>query len=106
MKRGRSKTLPSSVPGHASDNASRQGQAEGQLFRRIEEPVCSCGNYPELKASEHLRGCRVRSTQLKTTSRTRGVNYNAVVRDFNTRVQSFPTNIIAGMFGFHARQFF
>jgi LemA protein len=32
--------------------------------------------------------------------------YNAVVRDFNTRVQSFPTNIIAGMFGFHARQFF
>jgi LemA protein len=29
-----------------------------------------------------------------------------VVRDFNTRVQSFPTNIIAGMFGFHTRQFF
>jgi len=28
------------------------------------------------------------------------------VRDYNTRVQSFPTNILAGMFGFSARQFF
>jgi len=32
--------------------------------------------------------------------------YNAVVRDYNTRVQSFPTNILAGMFGFQTRQFF
>ena len=32
--------------------------------------------------------------------------YNAVVRDFNTKIQSFPTNIMAGMFGFAARQFF
>jgi LemA protein len=29
-----------------------------------------------------------------------------VVRDYNTRVQSFPANIIAGMFGFQSRQFF
>ena len=32
--------------------------------------------------------------------------YNAVVRDLNTKIQSFPTNILAGMFGFSARQFF
>jgi LemA protein len=29
-----------------------------------------------------------------------------VVRDLNTRIQSFPTNIIAGMFNFQQRQFF
>jgi len=29
-----------------------------------------------------------------------------VIRDYNTRVQSFPINIIAGMFGFQSRQFF
>jgi LemA protein len=29
-----------------------------------------------------------------------------VVRDLNTKVQSFPTNLIAGMFGFTQRQFF
>ena len=29
-----------------------------------------------------------------------------MVRDLNTKVQSFPTNIIAGMFGFQQRQFF
>jgi LemA protein len=32
--------------------------------------------------------------------------YNAVVRDFNTKIQQFPTNIIAGMFSFTAREFF
>ena len=32
--------------------------------------------------------------------------YNAVVRDLNTKIQSFPTNILAGMFGFTPRQFF
>jgi LemA protein len=32
--------------------------------------------------------------------------YNAVVRDLNTKIQSFPTNILAGMFGFSQRQFF
>ena len=32
--------------------------------------------------------------------------YNAVVRDYNTRIQSFPANMLAGAFGFTARQFF
>jgi LemA protein len=32
--------------------------------------------------------------------------YNAVVRDYNTKVQSFPSNIVAGMFNFPPRQFF
>ncbi len=32
--------------------------------------------------------------------------YNAVVRDLNTKIQSFPTNILAGMFGFQQKQFF
>jgi len=31
--------------------------------------------------------------------------YNAVVRDLNTKIQSFPTNILAGMFGFQQKQF-
>ena len=32
--------------------------------------------------------------------------YNAVVRDFNTKIQTFPSNIVAGMFHFKQRQFF
>jgi LemA protein len=32
--------------------------------------------------------------------------YNAVVRDLNTKIQSFPSNIMAGMFGFQQKQFF
>ena len=32
--------------------------------------------------------------------------YNAVVRDYNTKTEVFPTNLLAGMFGFTAREFF
>ncbi|MBI2406612.1 MAG: LemA family protein, partial [Candidatus Harrisonbacteria bacterium] len=32
--------------------------------------------------------------------------YNSVVQDLNTKVQSFPSNLIAGMFGFHEEKFF
>jgi LemA protein len=32
--------------------------------------------------------------------------YNAVVRDFNTRIHQIPTNIVAGLCGFKAREFF
>jgi len=32
--------------------------------------------------------------------------YNAVARDLNTKIQSFPTNILAGMYGFQQKQFF
>jgi len=97
MKRGRLKTLPSSVPGHASDNASRQGTGGRPAFRRIEEFVRRAENYPELKASEQFTGLQSSLNSIEDNIQNARRYYNAVVRDFNTRVQSFPTNIIAGM---------
>jgi len=63
-------------------------------------------NYPELKASEQFVGLQNSLNSIEDTIQNARRYYNAVVRDFNTRVQSFPTNIIAVIFGFHTRQFF
>jgi LemA protein len=63
-------------------------------------------NYPELKASDQFTGLQNSLNSIEDNIQNARCYYNAVVRDFNTRVQSFPTNIIAGMFGFHTRQFF
>ncbi|HEV7520730.1 MAG TPA: LemA family protein, partial [Candidatus Angelobacter sp.] len=57
-------------------------------------------------ASEQFTGLQSSLNSIEDNIQNARRYYNAVVRDFNTRVQSFPTNIIAGMFGFQARQFF
>ena len=45
-------------------------------------------------------------TQLEDTIQNARRYYNAVVRDFNTKIQTFPSNIVAGMFNFKPREFF
>ena len=63
-------------------------------------------NYPELKASEEFTQLQMSLNQTEDTIQNSRRYYNAVVRDLNTKIQSFPTNILAGMFGFSLRQFF
>ena len=63
-------------------------------------------NYPQLKASEEFTQLQTSLSQTEDTIQNARRYYNAVVRDLNTKIQSFPTNILAGMFGFQVRQFF
>jgi LemA protein len=83
-----------------------KAQAEGQLTGALKSLFAVAENYPELKASEQFVGLQNSLNSIEDNIQNARRYYNAVVRDFNTRVQSFPTNIIAGMFGFHTRQFF
>ncbi|HVG90389.1 MAG TPA: LemA family protein [Alphaproteobacteria bacterium] len=83
-----------------------KAQAEGQLSGALKSLFAVAENYPELKASEQFTGLQSSLNSIEDNIQNARRYYNAVVRDFNTRVQSFPTNIIAGMFGFHTRQFF
>src|SRR6202451_2095660 len=64
------------------------------------------GNYPELKASEEFTQLQGSLSQTEDSIQNARRYYNAVVRDLNTKIQSFPTNILAGMFSFQPRQFF
>ncbi len=83
-----------------------KAQAEGQLSGALKSLFAVAENYPELKASEQFTGLQSSLNSIEDNIQNARRYYNAVVRDFNTRVQSFPTNILAGMFGFHTRQFF
>jgi LemA protein len=83
-----------------------KAQAEGQLTGALKSLFAVAENYPELKASEQFTGLQNSLNGIEDNIQNARRYYNAVVRDFNTRVQSFPTNILAGMFGFHTRQFF
>jgi LemA protein len=80
--------------------------AENQLTGALKSLFAVAENYPELKASEEFTQLQGSLSQTEDSIQDARRYYNAVVRDLNTKIQVFPTNILAGMFGFQARQFF
>src|SRR5450432_2057073 len=80
--------------------------AENQLTGALKSLFAVAENYPELKASEQFTQLQQALSQTEDAIQNSRRYYNAVVRDLNTKIQSFPTNILAGMFNFTARQFF
>ena len=80
--------------------------AENQLTGALKSLFAVAENYPELKASEEFTQLQGSLSQIEDAIQNSRRYYNAVVRDFDTRIQVFPTNILAGMFGFQQRQFF
>lgn len=80
--------------------------AENQLSGALKSLFAVAENYPQLKASEEFTQLQGSLSQTENSIQNSRRYYNAVVRDLNTKIQSFPTNILAGMFGFQQRQFF
>jgi LemA protein len=63
-------------------------------------------SYPQLRAVESFTQLQGTLAQIEDAIQNARRYYNAVVRDLNTRIQQFPSNLIAGMFGFTNREFF
>ena len=80
--------------------------AETQLTGALKSLFAVAENYPQLQASQEFTQLQNTLAQIEDAIQNARRYYNAVVRDLNTRIQSFPTNILAGMFGFQQRQFF
>src|SRR5689334_18628309 len=95
----RSQAMQAVTPG---DRAA----AENQLTGALKSLFAVAENYPQLKASEEFTQLQGALSQTEDSIQNSRRYYNAVVRDLNTKIQSFPTNLIAGMFGFTQRQFF
>ncbi len=79
----------------------RQYQAaQGEITSALGKLIAISENYPELKANENFQElqAQLEGTENRITESRR--LYNEEVQSFNVSVRSFPTNIIAGMFGF------
>jgi LemA protein len=80
--------------------------AQAGLSSALSRLLAVAENYPQLKANENFLQLQ---NQLEGTENRIAVerrNFNLVVQQFNTRVRSFPSNLIAGMFGFGQKQYF
>jgi len=80
--------------------------AENQLSGALKSLFAVAENYPQLQASQEFTQLQGSLGQIEDAIQNARRYYNAVVRDLNTKIQSFPTNILAGMFGFQQKQFF
>jgi len=90
----------------SATTVDEKAQAEGQLTQALRGLLAVAENYPELKASEQFTSLQSSLNQTEDAIQNSRRYYNAVVRDLNTKIATFPSNLIAGMFGFQPRQFF
>jgi LemA protein len=85
---------------------AERGQAEGALTSALRGLFALSEAYPQLRAAENFGQLQQTLAEIEEAVQNARRYYNAVVRDLNTRVQQFPSNLVAGMFGFRNREFF
>lgn len=88
-----------------ADVAAR-GDVEEKLAKEVGRLIALAENYPDLKANENFLSLQAELVETENYLQFARRYYNGSVRDYNTAIQTVPNNIVAGMFGFVAREFF
>lgn len=92
----------------AQDSGDQMGlaKAESALGGLLGNLRVAMEAYPDLKANQTMGQLMDELSDTENKIQAARRFYNGVVRDFNTKMQVFPSNIVAGMLGFKAREFF
>jgi len=80
--------------------------AENMLSDTLKSLFAVAENYPDLKASQNFAKLQDELSDTENKIQAARRFYNGMVRDFNTKIQVFPNNLLAGTLGFKAREFF
>src|ERR1700726_4282440 len=102
---GRVQLDPNKAPTDAAQLEQFQA-AQGQLSNALSRLLVVVERYPELKANQSFLGLQAQLEGTENRISVERGNFNTAVQNYNTTVRSFPTNFIAGMFGFAPRPFF
>jgi LemA protein len=90
----------------ATGSPAEQAAAEGPFVAALRQLFAVVENYPDLKANQNFLALQGELTNTEDRLQTARRFYNANVRDYNQRVQQFPSMFIARMFGFKEEEFF
>lgn len=90
----------------SNGSPAQQARDENMLIGTMRQMFAVVENYPDLKANANFLALQRELTNTEDRIQAARRFYNANVRDLNTRIEVFPSNLIAGMFNFQRAEFF
>ena len=87
-------------------DVAEKGQLEGLLSRSLANVFAVAEGYPDLKANQNFLDLQTQLSEIEEQIQLARRYYNGTVRNMNIQVESFPSNIVAGMFNFTQAEFF
>ncbi len=90
----------------ATGSPGQQAAAEGPLVAALRQLFAVAEAYPDLKANQNFLALQSELANTEDRLQTARRFYNANVRDYNRRVQQFPSMLVARAFGFREEEFF
>ncbi len=90
----------------SAQGVGERAKAEGELGGALGRLMLVVEQYPDLKANQNFLALQEELTSTENKIGFARQYYNDSVMKYNTRIQSVPTNIVAGMFNFQQKEFF
>ena len=89
-----------------SESIKDKAPAESDLSGMLKSLFAVVENYPDLKANENFLNLQNQLVEIEDQLQYARRYYNGAVRNYNIRVESFPSNVVAGIFNFKQDNFF
>lgn len=83
-----------------------KADADGELTSALNRLMIVVENYPDLKSSQNFINLSDELAGTENRIATARKDYNDAVKGYNVKIKKFPTNVIAGMFGFDEKEYF
>lgn len=90
----------------SAQTVGETAKAEGQFQQALKSLFAVAEAYPQLRASENFQQLQAELTDTEDKIQASRRFYNGAVRDLNIKIQSIPTNIVAGAMNLKPREFF
>ncbi|MFN3657308.1 MAG: LemA family protein [Pseudolabrys sp.] len=90
----------------AAPGVEQKVAAENMLTGALRQLFALAESYPDLKANQNFQQLQAELSDLENKLAAARRFFNNAVQEYNTGIQQFPAALFAGMFGFHAQQFF
>lgn len=90
----------------SEENIKKFQAAQGDLQQAIGRLLMLTENYPDLKANENFRDLQAQLEGTENRITVERQKFNEAAKEYNTNIRKFPTNILAGIFGFEKKGYF
>lgn len=90
----------------SSEQVKQYVEAQNQLTSSLSRLIAVAENYPDIKSTAAYQDLMSQLEGTENRIQVARSDFNEVVRPYNTRLQTFPTNVLATLFGFTQRAYF